>query len=149
MVGRWMKSLTESNTPVLSDKLTELFVKNVFAIAWFQPIKSHYSVRWLPKFRDLTHTFVIVKLTKGTKSHCVWLHGSLTAGLPWNQQPWSMASADGINCKLCRHPGSDVRLMGCGCTLHAVSFSSSWSSAIIQKSDRLDWGLAALAQISA
>lgn len=30
-----------------------------------------------------------------------------------------MASADGINCNLCRHPGSDVRLIGCGCTLHA------------------------------
>eukprot|EP00934_Nitzschia_sp_Nitz4_P007225 Nitzschia sp. Nitz4//scaffold79_size90958//7879//11018//NITZ4_005008-RA/size90958-snap-gene-0.75-mRNA-1//1//CDS//3329558198//7215//frame0 len=31
----------------------------------------------------------------------------------------TMATVGNIVCKLCRHPGSDLRLMGCGCCLHA------------------------------
>lgn len=30
-----------------------------------------------------------------------------------------MASGDAMSCRLCRYPGSDIRLLGCGCTLHA------------------------------
>jgi hypothetical protein len=26
-----------------------------------------------------------------------------------------------MTCRLCRFPGSDLRLAGCGCTIHAVS----------------------------
>jgi hypothetical protein len=33
-----------------------------------------------------------------------------------------MAGGDGMSCRLCRYQGSDIRLLGCGCTLHAVSF---------------------------
>jgi hypothetical protein len=34
----------------------------------------------------------------------------------------TMASGDSMSCRLCRYQGSDIRLLGCGCTLHAVSF---------------------------
>ena len=35
----------------------------------------------------------------------------------------NMMTASGTNmaCRLCRFPGSDLRLAGCGCTIHAVS----------------------------
>jgi hypothetical protein len=31
------------------------------------------------------------------------------------------SSADAMLCRVCSYPGSDLRLIGCGCTVHAVS----------------------------
>jgi hypothetical protein len=43
-------------------------------------------------------------------------------------------------CNLCRYPGSDMRLVGCGCTIHAVRFSFShlshffpWATALLAR----------------
>jgi hypothetical protein len=33
-----------------------------------------------------------------------------------------MATIGGYVCKICRFEGSDLRIAGCGCTIHAVSF---------------------------
>lgn len=35
-----------------------------------------------------------------------------------------MSKSEDMICNLCRYPGSDLRLIGCGCTIHAVSFLS-------------------------
>jgi hypothetical protein len=49
-----------------------------------------------------------------------------SAGLPTNNKMNAniMVTASGATmmaCRLCRFPGSDLRLVGCGCTIHAVS----------------------------
>lgn len=41
----------------------------------------------------------------------------------------SLATADGgdmnvCNCRVCGHRGSDIQMVGCGCTIHAVSNNS-------------------------
>eukprot|EP00980_Cylindrotheca_fusiformis_P028262 scaffold22589_cov138-Cylindrotheca_fusiformis.AAC.25 len=42
-------------------------------------------------------------------------------------------------CSLCRYDGSDIRIVGCGCTIHAVSFKEKgfhcldgWNSSVFR-----------------